>query len=110
MKLIIMVINQDQDLEKVLEILAELGINNATVFHGEGIGHYLAYNMPIFAGLQRVVGLDKTAYNHTLFVIANDEQYLQLQKLLKEEGVDFSAPGIGIMVVLPINDFCAPDL
>jgi hypothetical protein len=108
MELLIIVLNKEEYLEKILSVLVELEITGATILDSEGLGHFLAYEVPIFAGLQKLVG-EKKAANKTILAVLEDKNFLsKLKKMLEEEGIDFTQQGIGIIVTLPVTDGIMP--
>ena len=89
----------------VLNLMVEAEIINATIFDSEGIGHYLAYEVPIFAGLRSLIG-DKNEHNKTILaVLRKKESFKNFTKLMKKEGLDFSKQGMGIMFTVPLKSF-----
>lgn len=108
MKLLIIVLNQEKYLEKVLSLMLETGISGATILESEGLGHFLAYEIPIFAGLRQLVG-ERKAANKTIFAVLEEESlFPKFKDLLKEENIDFNLPGIGIMALLPVEEAFKP--
>ena len=103
MKLLFIVLNKEKHLEDVLSILAELGASGATIIDSMGLGQFLAYEVPIFAGLRQLMGEEKTP-SKTIFALIEGDKFLELKKILKEEGIDFTEPGTGIMFTVPVNE------
>jgi nitrogen regulatory protein P-II 1 len=104
MELLIMVVNKEEYFEKILSILVELEVTGATILDSEGLGHFLAYEVPIFAGLQQWVGGEKAPSRTILAVIDNKELFPRLKKLLAEENIDFTQPKTGIVITVPVNE------
>jgi hypothetical protein len=108
MELLIIVLNKEEHLEEILSILVELEVSGATILDSEGLGHFLAYEVPIFAGLRQLVGEKKTA-NRTILALVERKNFLpKFKKLLAEENIDFTQPGMGIIVTIPVNDAVIP--
>jgi len=104
MELLVVVLNRVELLNDLLSVLVEAGITRATVFDSEGMGHHLAYEVPIFAGLRKMLG-EAGAHNKTIFALIDDKKLVgQLKKLLKEVNIDFTRPGNGIMFTLPVGN------
>ena len=104
MKLLVMVLNKEEFLDDILSIMAELEIEGATIVDSEGMAHALAYEVPIFAGLQKIVG-EKKSCNKTIFALLKDENTLdKLNKIFKEEGIHFEDEETGIMFTVPVDD------
>ena len=110
MELLVIVLNKEEYLENILSILVELGVSGATILDSEGLGHFLAYEVPIFAGLRQLISREKRALNKTIFALVEEKDFLsKLKKILKEEEIDFSKPGTGIIFTLPVNDAIKPE-
>lgn len=104
MQLLIIVLNKEEHLEKLMSLLIEAGISGATISDSQGIGHYLAYEVPIFAGLRQMMGEGKTV-NKTILALLNDgKAFDEFKELLLEEEIDFTKPGVGILVTVPVNE------
>ncbi|MFH1778137.1 MAG: hypothetical protein ABH952_11340 [Candidatus Omnitrophota bacterium] len=104
MKLLIIILNKEDYLEKLISLLVEAGISGATISDSEGIGHYLAYEVPIFAGLRQLMGEGKTI-NKTILTVLDDEKiFSKFKALLIEENIDFTRPGVGIIVTVQVNE------
>jgi hypothetical protein len=103
MELLIIVLNKEEYFEGILSIFAELGISGVTVLDGEGFGYLLAYEVPIFAGLQRLLG-EKRGANRTILALVEDDVYSEFKSLLAEERIDFTQPGLGVIITLPVED------
>ncbi|MFH1767663.1 MAG: hypothetical protein ABH858_00695 [Candidatus Omnitrophota bacterium] len=103
MELLIIILNQTQYLDKILSILVEAGVSGATISESEGIGHYLAYEVPIFAGLRKFIGEAKSN-NKTIMAVLEEKGISdQVVRLFEEEGIDFSQPGLGVIITVPAN-------
>lgn len=104
MELLIIVLNKTEFLNDLLSVMLEAGISHSTILDSEGMGHYLAYEVPIFAGLRRLVGESKE-HNKTVLALIEDRNILgEFQKLLKEINIDFTRAGTGIMFTVPVNN------
>jgi len=104
MELIIIVLNKEEYFEKLLSILIESGINGATIINSEGIGHFLAHEIPIFAGLKQLVGEGKSVNRTIMAVTETKEVFKNLQRLLAAEKIDFTKPGVGVILTVPVNE------
>jgi hypothetical protein len=103
MELLVIILNKPEMLEDLTYVLVEHGINKATVLDSEGMGQFLAYEVPIFAGLRALVGESKS-YNRTILALTDEKEVLaKLSSALKEIKLDFKEPGTGIMFTLPVN-------
>jgi len=108
MQLLIIVLNREDYLEKILSLMIEAGITGATILNSEGLGHFLAYEVPIFAGLRQLMG-EKRSANRTIFAVVEKEEHLkEFKRLLEGENIDFTQTGVGIIALLPVNEVIKP--
>ena len=104
MQLLVIVLNKTEFLDSLLAILAELGITGATIINSEGMAHALYMEIPIFAGLRNIMG-EIREQNKTIFALIDNNKIIKdLNKILKQEGIDFTESGTGIMFTLPVDD------
>ena len=108
MKLLIAIVNKEEYVERILSLLVESGTSGATILDSEGLSHFLAYEVPIFAGLKNLVGKSKSASRTILAVLEDDDIFIRFQELLVDEDIDFTRPGVGIMVVIPTTEVIKP--
>ncbi len=109
MELLIIILNKEEYFEKLMFLLVEAGISGATISDSERIGHYLAYEVPIFAGLRQLMG-EGTSINKTILAVLDDEKaFKKLKKLLTEEDINFTKPGVGVIVTVPVNEVIKPE-
>lgn len=104
MELLIIIVNREEFFEKILSILVELGTSGATIFDSEGMGHFLAYEIPIFAGLRQLMGERKSANKTIMALIDKKETFAEFIHILSEENIDFTVPGVGVIFTLPVNN------
>ena len=79
MKLLILTLNKEEYLERILSILIEAGISQAVILESEALGHFLAYKVPIFAGLRYLVGEKKSANKTILALLEDKESFLEFR-------------------------------
>lgn len=109
MQLLVIVVNQEEDFNKIIPLLIEAGVSGGTLFETEGIGQFLSYDVPIFAGLRGLTGDKQHKGNKTILSVIENQQILEnLKKLLLEEGINFSEPGRGLFFTLPIEEVFKP--
>lgn len=109
MELLVIVLNKVDLLNDLLSILVEAGITRATVLDSEGMGHHLAYEVPIFAGLRKMLG-EAGAHNKTILALIEDEKLVsELKRLLEEVKIDFTQSGTGIMFTVPVENVIKPE-
>lgn len=103
MELLLIVLNKEEYLDDILAAFLELGIVGATVIDSTGMSAILAHDVPIFAGLRQLTRGSRP-YNKTIFALIKDESVVdELLMVLKDMGIDFTAPGTGIIITLPIT-------
>ncbi len=103
MKLLVFVLNKEEFLEEVLEAYVEAGVAGATIVDSEGMGRFLAYEVPIFAGFKEFMKGNKP-YNKTILsVIRNEAVIEKLKKLVDEVVGGLDNPGTGIMFTVPVD-------
>ncbi|MBN1621602.1 MAG: hypothetical protein JW871_03325 [Endomicrobiales bacterium] len=109
MELLVIILNKTELLKDVTCVLVEQGITKATVLDSEGLGQFLAYEIPIFAGLRSLVGETKS-HNRTILSVIDEKDILpKLIKAFKEIELDFTQSGSGIIFTIPVNDAVKKD-
>lgn len=100
MKLLVLVLNKEEYLDEILGAFVEAGITGATILDSVGMGHKLAYDIPIFAGLRKSI---KTSdYNKTIFTIIQHDEMVDEVIGLIEHIIDLNEPGSCILFVVPL--------
>ncbi|MGA1870779.1 MAG: P-II family nitrogen regulator [bacterium] len=104
MELLMIIINKEEYFEKILSILVGLGVPGATILDSQGMGQFLAYEVPLFAGLRQVIG-ERRSLNKTIMTLIEDKEFfIKLKQTLEEEYIDFTQPGMGIIFTLPVHN------
>jgi len=103
MKLVVFVLNSEEKLEEVLEAFVEAGVPGATILDSEGMGRFLTYEVPLFAGFQQFMTGNKP-YNKTIFSVVEDETVGPLKGLIEKICGKLSEPGTGIFFTVPVDD------
>ena len=104
MELLVIILNKEEYLERIVSLLVEAGVNGATISDSEGIGHFLAYEIPIFAGLKQLIGEGKTVNKTIMAVLEKKDIFNSFKQLLLEENIDFTMPGVGVIATIPVNE------
>ena len=100
MKLLVLVLNKEELLDDILEAFVEVGITGATILDSVGMGHKLAYEIPIFAGLRKSI---KTSdYSKTIFSVVQDDETLEEAVKIIGEIIDFNETGTGLLFTVPL--------
>lgn len=103
MKVLVFVLNNEEYLEEVLEAYVEAGVTGATILDSEGMGRFLTYEVPLFAGFKEFMKGNKP-YNKTIFSVVRDDSVIKRVKSLIDGIVgDLNTPGTGIMFSLPVD-------
>jgi nitrogen regulatory protein PII len=103
MKLLVFVLNNEEYLEEVLEAYIEAGVTGSTILDSEGMGRFLTYEVPLFAGFKEFMKGNKP-YNKTIIsVIRNDRTVEKVKKLLDDIVGGLDNPGTGIMFTVPVD-------
>jgi nitrogen regulatory protein PII len=105
MKLLVFVLNKEELLADVLSAFLEAGVNDATILDSIGMGRFLTYEVPLFAGFRDLMRESKPG-NKTIISVVKDESVLpHLKKILDRVCGDLSSPGTGIFFTVPV-DYC----
>ena len=103
MKLLVFVLNNEEYLEEVLEAYVEAGVTGATIIDSEGMGRFLTYEVPLFAGFKEFMKGNKP-YNKTIISVVRDEVVVgRVESLVDSIVGDLDRPGTGIMFTLPVD-------
>lgn len=103
MKLLVFVLNNEEFLEEVLEAYVEAGVTGATILDSEGMGRFLAYEVPLFAGFKEFMKGNKP-YNKTILSVVKDMSTVERVRMLVDPligGLDNG--GTGIMFTVPVD-------
>ena len=101
MFMILQVFNEKY-LDDIMMALSEVEINDPLVLSGESMGHKLAFDMPLFAGLRQTMGKDKSFAKVIMAQVGEKDVEFFLTEL-KNAGVDFQANEIGKIFLLPLH-------
>lgn len=103
MKLLVFVLNKEELLEEVLEAYAEAGIAGATILDSEGMGRFLAYEVPLFADFKEFMKGNKP-YNKTILSIVKDGTVVaRLLPILEQVVGKLDEDGTGVMFTVPVD-------
>jgi len=79
MKLLVFVLNNEEYLEEVLEAYVEAGITGSTILDSEGMGRFLTYEVPLFAGFKDFMKGNRP-YNKTILSVVKDDEVVRKAK------------------------------
>jgi len=103
MKLLVFILNNEEFLEEVLEAYIEAGVTGATLLDSEGMGRFLTYEVPLFAGFKEFMKGNKP-YNKTIISVVRNKATIDRVRVLLDEIVGgLDKPGTGIMFTLPVD-------
>lgn len=103
MKLLVFILNDEEKLEEVLEAYVEAGVSGATLLDSEGMGRFLTYEVPLFAGFKEFMKGNRP-YNKTILSVIRDERVIDRLKPLIDRIVGgLENPGTGIMFTVPVD-------
>jgi nitrogen regulatory protein P-II 1 len=102
MRLLVAVINDPEKLDEILSGFVELGVRGATIIDTEGMGHLLAQDIPIFAGLQTLIAGARPR-NRTVFSVLAEDLVDPVIALLQDVCGNLASPATGIAFVLPVE-------
>ncbi len=108
MKLLVFVLNDETHLEAVLEAYIEAGVPGATIIDSEGMGRFLAYEVPLFADFKDFMKGNKPKNKTILSVIHDDRALERLKPLIEDVVGGLSIPGAGVMFTVPVDWFAGP--
>jgi len=101
MKLAVLILNKEEELETLLEGFIEIGISGATIIDSMGMGHILSSDVPIFAGL-RFMFTGSRPYNKTIISVIKDEKIEPLKELTSKILGPMDKGGSGILFFLDL--------
>lgn len=106
MFLLVAVLNSDAHVRKVLEGFTAIDIGGATVIDSRGMGQMLAADIPIVAGIARLLGgAPVQESSRTIFsVISTAETLERAEKIVLGAVGDMTQKGMGIMFVVPVTE------
>ncbi len=103
MKLLVFILNKEEFLESVMEAYVEAGVSGATILDSEGMGRYLAYEVPLFADFRDFMKGNKP-YNKTILSVIKDEATIRrLIPLIEESVGSLNDAGTGLMFTVPVD-------
>ncbi|MBB6481415.1 hypothetical protein [Spirochaeta isovalerica] len=101
--MLVFILNNEEFLEEVMSAYIESGVTGATILDSEGMGRFLTYEVPLFAGFKEFMKGNKP-YNKTIISVIRDNETLESVKALVDEIVGgLDKPGTGVMFTIPID-------
>ncbi len=105
MYLLILFLYKPEYLDELISILTELGVEETSVIEGQSMNRYLAYEVPIFAGLRSQIE-GKRSYTKVILSFTDDEHTGEkITALLKDTVKESSLEEICKIGILKLNKF-----
>jgi len=102
MQLLVAVLNHTELLDDLLAGFVELGITGATVLDSEGMGHVLAQEAPIFAGV-RALHARSRPRNRTIISVVEESKVDEAIAMIQEVCGSLDQAGQGIVFTVPVG-------
>lgn len=103
MELLVAVVDDTDRMEEILAALLEVGVTGATLIDSRGMGRILSQELPVFAGLQTLIGRSRPQ-NQTLFsVIEDPERVDRAVEVIESICGRFASPATGIVFTVPVH-------
>jgi nitrogen regulatory protein PII len=102
-KLVVFILNKEDLLDEVLTAFVEAEVPGATILDSEGMGHFLTYEVPLFASFKEFMKGNKP-YNKTIIsVVDSDSKVNRLEELIEKVCGPLHEPGTGILFTVPVD-------
>ena len=104
MKLVVIILNKTECLEKLLETFRENEMSGATIIDSKGMIQELSDNFDFrIAGSLRELFMPSHKENKTILMVAKDEDVAVISRILDEATGGISKPDTGILFTIPID-------
>lgn len=101
MFVMIIILKKESLLKKLISILVEFGMYDATVLDGEGIENIAMATNPVFSSLRDLFS-ETYVYNKTIITAAESRDLVdRFISVCTQEGIEFKGGEIGSLAVLP---------
>lgn len=98
-QMLVLVISDEEKLERILEGFMKIGIRGATIIDSVGMGRFLAHTMP-FASLNAMINGNREI-NKTVFAVSKHESKIQQAiALIKRTMGELVKPDSGFVFVI----------
>jgi len=102
LKLLIIILNEDEYIEELLQAFVELDIRGATVIDSVGMGKIISQNVPIFGGLRSLMEGSRP-YNKTILTLVREEKVEEIVREYEKICGSLSSPGTGVLFTMPVD-------
>lgn len=104
MYVLIIVLRKEELLKKLVSILVEFAMYDASVLDGEGIENLAVQTDPVFSALRGLFS-ETYVYNKTIITPIQSRQDLDsFLSVCRQEGIDFNGTDIGSIMVIPCEE------
>ena len=103
MKLLVLILNKVEELERLLEQFERHNIRGATILHSCGMAMALeSYMDGSFLGSLRAVMEPDREENRTILMAIKEEKIDEVIKII-DDAIDLDSPNTGVLFTLPID-------
>ena len=90
MKVLVLILTEEECLEEILKAYAKMEIFRATILDSEGMGRFLTYEVPLFVDFKDLTKGNKS-YNKTILSLIHDNSVL-------DQLVPFFEKTVGLLI------------
>lgn len=102
LRLLIIVLNQEEHLDELLEAFVELDVRGATVIDSVGMGRIIAHDIPVFGGLRSLMAGSRP-YNKTILSVVHKDKVLKITSAMEQICGALDKPGTGLLFTVPVD-------
>lgn len=104
MYVMIIILKEEKLLKKLISILVEFGMYDASVLDGEGIENLAVQTDPLFSSLRGLFS-ETYVYNKTIITPVSEKKTVRtFVKVCREEGIEFKGNDIGSIIIIPCEE------
>ncbi len=104
MKLLVCVVNDPDLVDDIISGLVEVGVKGATVMESQGMGKYIADDIPIFATFKNLVRGSRP-FNHTIFSAVEDSLIQPAIRVIEDICALDEIESPGVLFTVPVENF-----
>lgn len=102
LKLVVIVLNQEEFLDELLQAFVELDVRGATVIDSVGMGQIIAHDIPVFGGLRSLM-TGARPYNKTIFTVVEEKKVSEIVNTIEHICGSLDEPGTGLIFTLAVD-------
>lgn len=105
MQLLVLILKNVNQMNKLIRLLAESGVKGGTILDGTGMAESLCNmeDIPMFGGIRRMLSGEERESSHVMLFVLKEEQLESTRKVIKKVMGDLNSPNTGIMFAIPIT-------